>query len=80
MKVLYHSHLDAGAYFSPTDAAVMSFGEPPAIEGGPDHDGPRPGVAARVPGHQRRPGGVDEHRLFVWDPTRPTSWSRLSRS
>ena len=35
VKVLYHSHLDAGAYFSPTDAAVMSMGEPPAIEGGP---------------------------------------------
>ena len=26
VKVLYHSHLDAGAYFSPTDAAVMSMG------------------------------------------------------
>ncbi len=31
VKVLYHSHLDAGAYFSPTDAEVakMGQGEPP---------------------------------------------------
>ena len=37
VKVLYHSHLDAGAYFSPTDAAVMSIGEPPGDRGRPDH-------------------------------------------
>jgi [CysO sulfur-carrier protein]-S-L-cysteine hydrolase len=67
VKVLYHSHLDAGAYFSDTDAAVMSCGEPPAVEGGPHRMGPGPAwplaflvtsVKARV---------VDEHRLFVWD-------------
>ena len=31
VKVLYHSHLDAGAYFSPTDAEVAKAGqgEPP---------------------------------------------------
>ena len=33
VKVLYHSHLDAGANFSPTDAAVMSMGEAPSVEG-----------------------------------------------
>ena len=58
VKVLYHSHLDAGAYFSPTDAAVMSMGEPPAHEGGADRDGPGPGVAARVP-RDERPRGRD---------------------
>ncbi len=40
VKVIYHSHLDAGAYFSPTDAAVMSCGEPPAEEGGAWKPGP----------------------------------------
>ena len=39
VKVLYHSHLDAGAYFSPTDAAVMSMGEPPGGRGRARQDG-----------------------------------------
>lgn len=42
VKVLYHSHVDAGAYFSATDAAVLSLGEPPAFEGGPSTIGPGP--------------------------------------
>ena len=35
VKVLYHSHVDAGAYFSPTDRAAMSMGAVPEAEGGP---------------------------------------------
>ena len=42
VKVLYHSHLDTGAYFSATDASVMSFGEPPRVEGGQARLGPGP--------------------------------------
>jgi len=67
VKVLYHSHLDAGAYFSPTDAAVMSMGEPPAVEGGPIvlGDGPAWPLAFLVTSVRRT--GVDDHRLFVWE-------------
>ncbi|HVY49648.1 MAG TPA: Mov34/MPN/PAD-1 family protein [Minicystis sp.] len=66
VKVLYHSHLDAGAYFSPTDAAVMSMGEPPATEGGEAKMGPGPAwplafLVTSVVG-----GKIAEHRLFVW--------------
>lgn len=67
VKVLYHSHLDAGAYFSPTDAAVMSFGEPPAFEGGPATMGPGPAWPLAFLVTSVRAGAVDEHRLFVWD-------------
>lgn len=67
VKVLYHSHLDAGAYFSPTDAAVMSFGEPPAFEGGPITMGPGPAWPLAFLVTSVREGRVDEHRLFVWD-------------
>lgn len=71
VKVLYHSHLDAGAYFSPTDAASMSGGEPPAHEGGPITMGPGPAwpLAFLVTSVRGGPGGpvVDEHRVFVWD-------------
>jgi proteasome lid subunit RPN8/RPN11 len=67
VKVLYHSHLDAGAYFSPTDAAVMSMGEPPAEEGGAIAMGPGPAwpLAFLVTSVQK--GVIAEHRLFVWD-------------
>jgi proteasome lid subunit RPN8/RPN11 len=56
-KVLYHSHLDAGAYFSETDAAATTMGgnEPP-------YD-----LAYLVT--SVREGEVAEHALFVWDPT-----------
>ncbi len=66
VKVLYHSHLDAGAYFSPTDAAVMSMGEPPAAEGGSVTMGPGPAwpLAFLVTSVQK--GVVVEHGLFVW--------------
>jgi proteasome lid subunit RPN8/RPN11 len=69
VKVLCHSHLDAGAYFSPTDAAVMSMGEPPEQEGGPIAMGPGPAwplafLVTSVVG-----GALDAHALFVWDAT-----------
>jgi proteasome lid subunit RPN8/RPN11 len=67
IKVLYHSHLDAGAYFSPTDAAAMSQGKPPEREGGPIAMGPGPAWPLAFLVTSVRGGGVDEHRLFVWD-------------
>ena len=70
VKVLYHSHLDCGAYFSPTDAAVLSFGTPPETEGGPATLGPGPQwpLAFLVTSVRQSPGGplVDDHKLFVW--------------
>jgi len=67
VKVIYHSHLDAGAYFSPTDAAVMSLGEPPAQEGGSFQTGPGPAwpLAFLVTSVTR--DGIAAHGLFVWD-------------
>jgi [CysO sulfur-carrier protein]-S-L-cysteine hydrolase len=67
VKVMYHSHLDAGAYFSPTDAAVMSMGEPPAVEGGPIVMGAGPAWPLAFLVTSVRDGKLDEHRLFVWD-------------
>lgn len=57
VKVLYHSHLDAGAYFSPTDAEVAKMGA----------DAPPFDLAYLVT--SVRKGDVDEHKLFVWEPT-----------
>jgi [CysO sulfur-carrier protein]-S-L-cysteine hydrolase len=57
VKVLYHSHLDVGAYFSPTDAAVAKMGE----------DAPPWDLAYLVT--SVRSGTVDDRKLFVWDPT-----------
>jgi [CysO sulfur-carrier protein]-S-L-cysteine hydrolase len=56
VKVLYHSHLDAGAYFSPTDAEVAKMGQ-----GEPPWD-----LAYLVT--SVRAGDVDDRKLFVWDP------------
>jgi proteasome lid subunit RPN8/RPN11 len=56
VKVLYHSHLDAGAYFSPTDAEVAKAGQ-----GEPPWD-----LAYLVT--SVRGGTVDDRKLFVWDP------------
>jgi proteasome lid subunit RPN8/RPN11 len=67
VKLLYHSHLDAGAYFSPTDAAVMSMGEPPAVEGGPIVLGPGPAWPLAFLVISVRDGAVDDRRLIVWD-------------
>ena len=57
VKVLYHSHLDVGAYFSPTDAAAAKMGgdEPPFD------------LAYLVT--SVRKGAVEDHKLFVWEPT-----------
>jgi [CysO sulfur-carrier protein]-S-L-cysteine hydrolase len=56
VKVLYHSHLDVGAYFSPTDAEVAKMGQ-----GEPPWD-----LAYLVT--SVRGGQVDDRKLFVWAP------------
>jgi proteasome lid subunit RPN8/RPN11 len=56
VKVLYHSHLDVGAYFSPTDAEVAKMGQ----------DEPPWDLAYLVT--SVRSGEVDDRKLFVWDP------------
>ncbi len=56
VKVLYHSHLDVGAYFSPTDAEVAKMGQ-----GEPPWD-----LAYLVT--SVRSGEVDDRKLFVWEP------------
>jgi proteasome lid subunit RPN8/RPN11 len=56
VKVLYHSHLDAGAYFSATDSEVAKMGQ-----GEPPWD-----LAYLVT--SVRAGRVDDRKLFVWDP------------
>ena len=60
VKVLYHSHLDAAAYFSATDAEVAKMGQ-----GEPPWD-----IAYLVTSVRR--GGVDDRKLFVWDPSTQT--------
>jgi [CysO sulfur-carrier protein]-S-L-cysteine hydrolase len=57
VKVLYHSHLDAGAYFSETDAAAATMGG----------DAPTYDLAYLVT--SVRAGVVDERKLFIWDET-----------
>jgi proteasome lid subunit RPN8/RPN11 len=56
VKVLYHSHLDVGAYFSPTDSEVAKMGQ-----GEPPWD-----LAYLVT--SVRAGQVDDRKLFIWDP------------
>jgi proteasome lid subunit RPN8/RPN11 len=60
VKVLYHSHLDVGAYFSATDAEVAKMGQ-----GEPPWD-----LAYLVT--SVRGGEVDDRKLFVWDPASRT--------
>ena len=55
VKVLYHSHLDVGAYFSETDASAATMGGSE-----PTYD-----LAYLVTSVKK--GVVDEHKLFVWD-------------
>ena len=58
VKVLYHSHLDVGSYFSDTDAAAATAGgEEPTYD-----------LAYLVT--SVRGGVVDDRKLFVWDPLR----------
>ena len=56
VKVLYHSHLDAGAYFSPTDAEVAKMGQ-----GEPPWD--LAYLVTSVRAHV-----ADDRKLFIWDP------------
>jgi [CysO sulfur-carrier protein]-S-L-cysteine hydrolase len=56
MRVLYHSHLDVGAYFSETDAAAATMGGD-----APSYLGLRYLVTSI------RQGVVDDHKLFAWD-------------
>lgn len=55
VKVLYHSHLDVGAYFSDTDAQAATAGG----------DAPTYDLAYLVT--SVRAGVVDDKKLFVWD-------------
>jgi proteasome lid subunit RPN8/RPN11 len=56
LRVLYHSHLDVGAYFSETDAAAATMGgDKPSYEG----------LLYLVT--SIRKGVVDDHKLFAWD-------------
>ncbi len=55
VKVLYHSHLDVGAYFSDTDAQAATAGG----------DAPTYDLAYLVT--SVRAGVVDDRKLFVWD-------------
>lgn len=57
VKVLYHSHLDVGAYFSETDATAAKMGG----------DEPAYDLAYLVT--SVRASGVDDRKLFVWSPT-----------
>jgi [CysO sulfur-carrier protein]-S-L-cysteine hydrolase len=61
VKVLYHSHLDAGAYFSETDAAAMKMGGDE-----PAYDLAYLVVSVRGGGASGKPQ-VDDRKLFVWD-------------
>ena len=58
VKVLYHSHLDVGAYFSETDAQAATMGG----------DAPSYDLAYLVT--SVRAGAVDDRKLFVWDAER----------
>ena len=74
VKILYHSHLDVGAYLSGTDEAVLSRGSPPSFIGGTATLGPGPAWAlaflvSSVRGGEGKPV-VDDHRLFVWEDKR----------
>jgi len=55
VKVLYHSHLDVGAYFSDTDAQAATAG------------GSEPTYDLAYLVTSVRAGRVDERKLFVWD-------------
>jgi proteasome lid subunit RPN8/RPN11 len=56
VKVLYHSHLDAGAYFSETDAQAATMG------------GPEPTFDLAYLVTSVMKGAIEKHALFIWDP------------
>lgn len=56
VRVLYHSHLDVGAYFSETDAAAATMG------GNEPSYGELRYLVTSI-----RQGVVDDHKLFAWD-------------
>lgn len=61
VRVLYHSHLDVGAYFSETDAAAATMG------------GDKPSYAElHYLVTSVRNGVVDDHKLFAWHEARKT--------
>jgi proteasome lid subunit RPN8/RPN11 len=60
VKVLYHSHLDAGAYFSETDAQAATMG------------GPEPTFDLAYLVTSVRKGAIETHALFIWDPATRT--------
>lgn len=55
VKVLWHSHLEVGSYFSETDAAAAKMG-------GDEPANPLAYLVTSI-----RQGVVDDHKLFVWD-------------
>lgn len=55
VKILYHSHLDCGAYFSDTDAAAATMG------------GHAPAYDLAYLVTSVRAGVVDDRKLFIWD-------------
>lgn len=57
VKILYHSHLDAGAYFSETDAQAATMG------------GPEPTFDLAYLVTSVMKGEIDRHALFIWDPS-----------
>jgi proteasome lid subunit RPN8/RPN11 len=60
IKVLYHSHLDCGAYFSETDAQT-------ALAGGDEPSYDLAFLVVSVRGDGRGGGAhVDDRKLFVW--------------
>ena len=70
VKVLDHSHLDATAALSGTDAAVLSGGIAPSFAGGPATLGAGPQwplafMVTSVLGGSSEPR-VDDHKLYVW--------------
>lgn len=69
VKILYHSHLDVGAYFSETDAA--------AAKGG----GEEPTYTLAYLVTSVRNGRVDDRKLFIWnEKTRAFDESTLTLS
>lgn len=66
MKVLWHSHLDCGAYFSETDAQT-------ALAGGDEPSYDLAFLVVSVRGDGKGGGAhVDDRRLFVWDGEKKT--------